>query len=82
MCKQLSPIIPHNYKVNKKIIPLIIFAVFLCTKDSCLPVASFLWYIENLNDEPVEVSLMFTWQAGSGIFFINSIIIEKLLLIL
>ena len=27
---------------------------------------SFLWYIENLNDEPVEVSLMFTWQAGSG----------------
>jgi non-lysosomal glucosylceramidase len=35
-------------------------------KDSSLPVASFLWYIENLNDEPVEVSLMFTWQAGSA----------------
>ncbi|CAF4727784.1 unnamed protein product [Rotaria sp. Silwood1] len=48
LCKQLSPIIPHNYK------------------DSSLPVASFLWYIENLNDEPVEVSLMFTWQAGSA----------------
>ncbi|CAF2719013.1 unnamed protein product [Rotaria sp. Silwood2] len=48
LCKQLSPVIPHNYK------------------DSSLPVASFLWYIENLNDEPVEVSLMFTWQAGSA----------------
>lgn len=34
--------------------------------------ASFLWNIENLNDEPVEVSLMFTWQAGSGnsVFFL------------
>ncbi|CAF4494167.1 unnamed protein product [Rotaria socialis] len=35
-------------------------------KDSSLPVGSFLWYIENLNNEPVEVSLMFTWQAGSA----------------
>ncbi|CAF1053763.1 unnamed protein product [Adineta steineri] len=35
-------------------------------KDSSLPVASFVWYIENLHDEPVEVSLMFTWQAGSA----------------
>ncbi|CAF2632217.1 unnamed protein product [Rotaria sp. Silwood2] len=35
-------------------------------KDSSLPVASFVWYIENLNDEPVEVSIMFTWQAGSA----------------
>ncbi|CAF0984068.1 unnamed protein product [Adineta steineri] len=48
LCKQLSPVIPHNYE------------------DSSLPVASFLWNIENLNDEPVEVSLMFTWQAGSA----------------
>ncbi|CAF0909888.1 unnamed protein product [Adineta ricciae] len=48
LCKQLSPVIPHNYK------------------DSSFPVASFLWYIENLNDEPVEVSLMLTWQAGSA----------------
>jgi uncharacterized protein (DUF608 family) len=41
---------------------------FFRAKDSSLPVGSFLWYIENLNDDPVEVSLMFTWQAGSGIF--------------
>jgi len=48
LCKQLSPVIPHNYE------------------DSSLPVASFLWYVENLNEEPIEVSLMFTWQAGSA----------------
>ncbi|CAF1044150.1 unnamed protein product [Didymodactylos carnosus] len=47
LCKQLSPVIPHEYK------------------DSSLPVGSFVWYIENNNDEPVEVSLMFTWQSGS-----------------
>ncbi|CAF3473761.1 unnamed protein product [Rotaria sp. Silwood1] len=35
-------------------------------KDASLPVASFVWYIENLDDEPVEVSIMFTWQAGSA----------------
>jgi hypothetical protein len=47
------------------------FEVRLCMrfllKDSSLPVGSFLWHIENLNDEPVEVSLMWTWQAGSGL---------------
>ncbi|CAF4096168.1 unnamed protein product, partial [Rotaria magnacalcarata] len=35
-------------------------------KDSSLPVASFVWNVENLNDDPIEVSLMFTWQAGSA----------------
>jgi len=34
--------------------------------DSSLPVASFVWHVENLGDEPVEVSLMFTWKAGSA----------------
>ncbi|CAF0772366.1 unnamed protein product, partial [Didymodactylos carnosus] len=48
LCKQLSPVIPHDYK------------------DSSLPIAVFDWYIENLNDEPVEVSLMFIWQSGSA----------------
>jgi hypothetical protein len=45
-------------------------------KDSSLPVASFVWSIENLHDEPAEVSLMFTWECGSGIsiklFFITN----------
>jgi len=40
--------------------------MFFSMKDSSLPVASFVWSVENLNDESIEVSLMFTWQAGSG----------------
>jgi non-lysosomal glucosylceramidase len=34
--------------------------------DSSLPTAVFNWSIQNLNDEDIEVSLMLTWQSGSG----------------
>lgn len=40
--------------------------------------ASFVWYVENLNDEPVEVSLMFTWQAGSGRRHIDSVLLQSM----
>ena len=68
MCKQLSPVIPHNYQVNTDGSLSIVILVHVPTisQDASLPVASFLWHIENLNDEPVEVSIMFTWKAGSG----------------
>ncbi|CAF1654352.1 unnamed protein product, partial [Adineta ricciae] len=48
-------------------------------QDSSLPVASFVWYIENLDDEPAEISLMFTWQAGSASdeFFCDAITHES-----
>ncbi|KAG9463462.1 hypothetical protein GDO78_021685, partial [Eleutherodactylus coqui] len=48
-CRQVSPIIPHDYK------------------DSSLPVAVFVWDVENSNDEDVEVSIMFTLRNGSGL---------------
>lgn len=35
-------------------------------KDTSLPVGLFNWTIENKNNEDIEVSLMFTWQAGSS----------------
>ena len=35
-------------------------------KDSSLPVCLFDWTIENENSEEIELSLMFTWQAGSA----------------
>lgn len=35
-------------------------------KDSCLPVTLFNWTIENNNTDDIQVSLMFTFQSGSG----------------
>lgn len=35
-------------------------------QDSCLPVALFNWTIENKNKHDLDISLMFTWQSGSG----------------
>jgi len=35
-------------------------------KDSSLPCGIFNWEIENYEKEPIEVSLMFTWQNGDG----------------
>jgi hypothetical protein len=35
-------------------------------KDSSLPVTLFNWTVENSNLEDIELSLMFTWQAGSA----------------
>jgi hypothetical protein len=69
MCKQLSPVIPHNYEVNSNEISRQSSAILAACQDSSLPVTSFVWHIENLNDEEIEVSLMFTWQAGSGSTF-------------
>ncbi|XP_037980164.1 non-lysosomal glucosylceramidase-like [Motacilla alba alba] len=47
-CRQVSPVIPHDYK------------------DSSLPVAVFVWEVENGRDEDVEVSIMFSLQNGTG----------------
>eukprot|EP01118_Nematostelium_gracile_P005718 TRINITY_DN1816_c0_g1_i1.p1 TRINITY_DN1816_c0_g1~~TRINITY_DN1816_c0_g1_i1.p1 ORF type:complete len:922 (-),score=224.06 TRINITY_DN1816_c0_g1_i1:38-2803(-) len=47
-CKQISPVIPHNYK------------------ESSYPVGVFEWKIENSGDSPVDVSIMFTFQNGTG----------------
>lgn len=47
-CRQISPIIPHDYK------------------DSSLPLATFVWDVENSGDEEVEVTIMFTMRNGSG----------------
>jgi non-lysosomal glucosylceramidase len=35
-------------------------------KESSYPVGLFVWNIENLDDSPIEVSLMFTFQNGMG----------------
>lgn len=35
-------------------------------EDSSLPVGLFNWSVENHNSEPIEVSIMFTWQSGSA----------------
>ncbi|XP_077988859.1 non-lysosomal glucosylceramidase-like [Glandiceps talaboti] len=48
VCRQISPIIPHDYK------------------DTSLPVAVFVWEIYNYNEEPIDVSIMMTWQNGTG----------------
>ncbi|KAF4532276.1 hypothetical protein B566_EDAN007248 [Ephemera danica] len=48
VCRQISPIIPHNYK------------------DSSLPVAVFVWSIENHGDESLDVSITFTFKNGMG----------------
>ncbi|XP_070541626.1 non-lysosomal glucosylceramidase-like, partial [Ptychodera flava] len=48
VCRQISPIIPHDYK------------------DTSLPVGVFVWEIQNNNDESVNVSIMMTWQNGTG----------------
>jgi non-lysosomal glucosylceramidase len=47
-CRQISPIIPHNYK------------------ESSYPVGVFVWTIENTQDVPAKVGLMFTFQNGTG----------------
>ncbi|KAL7875731.1 hypothetical protein AOLI_G00106940 [Acnodon oligacanthus] len=47
-CRQVSPVIPHDYK------------------DSSLPVAVFVWDVENKNDYALDVSIMFTMVNGSG----------------
>lgn len=47
-CRQVSPIIPHDYK------------------DSSLPLAVFIWDVENAAAEDVEVSIMFSMRNGSG----------------
>ena len=35
-------------------------------QDTSLPVAVFVWSVENRNDEEVEISIMFTFQNGDG----------------
>ncbi|XP_077400919.1 non-lysosomal glucosylceramidase [Vanacampus margaritifer] len=48
-CRQVSPVIPHDYQ------------------DSCLPVALFIWEVENKNDYALDVTIMFTMVNGSGL---------------
>lgn len=47
-CRQISPVIPHNYQ------------------ESSTPAGVFVWTIENTGQESATISLMFTWQNGTG----------------
>jgi non-lysosomal glucosylceramidase len=47
-CRQVSPVIPHNYQ------------------ESSYPVSTFIWEVENTGSTSAEVSLMFTFQNGTG----------------
>jgi non-lysosomal glucosylceramidase len=47
-CRQVSPVIPHDYR------------------DSSLPVAVFVWTVENTGTDQAEVALMFSFQNGTG----------------
>ncbi|XP_070542370.1 non-lysosomal glucosylceramidase-like isoform X2 [Ptychodera flava] len=35
-------------------------------QDTSLPVGVFVWEIHNKNDEPIDVTIMMTWQNGTG----------------
>ncbi|KAL5005060.1 hypothetical protein ScPMuIL_018516 [Solemya velum] len=48
ICRQISPIFPHDYK------------------DTSLPTAVFVWSVENLGSEEVDVSIVFTFKNGHG----------------
>jgi non-lysosomal glucosylceramidase len=47
-CRQVSPVIPHNYR------------------ESSFPVSAFIWSVENIGLTDADVSLMFTFQNGTG----------------
>lgn len=47
-CKQVSPVVPHDYAT------------------SSLPAAALVWTVENVSKEPMDVSMMFTFQNGDG----------------
>jgi len=47
-CRQVSPVIPHNYQ------------------ESSYPVSTFIWEVENTGSTTAEVSMMFTFQNGTG----------------
>ncbi|XP_064607909.1 non-lysosomal glucosylceramidase-like [Liolophura sinensis] len=48
ICRQISPVFPHDYQ------------------DTCLPVAVFIWQVENSGEEDVDVSVTFTFKNGLG----------------
>jgi len=48
VCRQVSPVVPHNYV------------------DSSYPAGVFVWTIENTGKTGIDVSLMFTFQNGTG----------------
>lgn len=48
VCRQVSPVIPHNYV------------------ESSYPVGVFVWTVENAGGTGVDVSLMFSFQNGTG----------------
>ncbi|MGB4678382.1 MAG: non-lysosomal glucosylceramidase [Aggregatilineales bacterium] len=47
-CRQVSPVLPHNYR------------------ESSMPVGVFAWTVENTGNVPATISLMFTFQNGTG----------------
>lgn len=49
ICRQVSPIYPHEYK------------------DTSFPCAVFVWSVENLGEEDIDVSIMFTFKNGRGV---------------
>lgn len=85
-CRQISPVIPHDYQVTEafldfvqphiemmlfdtccnRLLIFLIHHVSPVSQDSSLPVAVFVWDIENKNDYALDVSIMFTMVNGSG----------------
>ena len=49
---------------NEDSIPITIFIII--SQDTSLPVAVFVWEVENNNDEEVEVAIMFSFQNSDG----------------
>ncbi|KAL4228193.1 Non-lysosomal glucosylceramidase [Mactra antiquata] len=47
-CRQVSPIIPQDYK------------------DSSFPMAAFIWDVENMGTDDLDISITFTFKNGTG----------------
>ncbi|XP_065168784.1 LOW QUALITY PROTEIN: non-lysosomal glucosylceramidase [Atheta coriaria] len=53
-CRQVSPVIPNNYK------------------DSSMPCAVFIWNVENVSTQELNVTISFTFQNGIGVSKVDS----------
>lgn len=76
-CRQVSPVIPHNYVESSlpvrdgRIVPMVLYTTVRCQSPSSpsrstQQTAVFEWTVENLGPAPAEVSLLFTFQNGTG----------------
>lgn len=79
VCRQVSPVIPNNYKVHKSPANIHFYfeVVFFQTtdlwarfllylQDSTLPGAVFVWTVHNEGTEMLHVSITFTFKNGCG----------------